>query len=608
MFDPSQHFRSPRRIGLFVKMALVLTPVFVAVAACGLLFLTTHTTSQADNALSARLGNATARVSAALERHAKTDQSADAWATALPAELLNTLLSDQAIRCVTFTRADATQTKLTVPRGLGCVGQEIDARFSIPFSTTVPSKLEVGYDRSEVRSLRSTWLSLSALALGLGWLLSLGAAWIGFHFFISKPLRRLRGAIAANDESTVPTTVAVSQNDELGSVMVAFNAMQMKDKEKTDLIEHGRARLSHVLNSMMDGLLVVGQDTRVIMANSASSKLLGLPVDNIVGASVFTLFRSTQLSTDGTPDLASVEAISADQKWVPVKISSAPMNLNHETANVFVFRDISDDIEHEQAIRKKTLEALTANRTKTEFLANMSHELRTPLNAILGFSEIIVSEMMGGPRNTSNIDSAKDINDSGQHLLDLINDILDIAKVEAGEVKFNIEPVSLQKLFTSVERVMRPRAMEGSIRFEVSNLSDHFYLCADNLRLKQILINLVSNAIKFTPEGGTVSLEAQQENGNVKITVRDNGIGMSASELEEAMKPFRQVDNSHTRRYEGTGLGLPLSNNLVNLQGGTLKISSATGRGTEVSVTLPQGDVSSSSLLGHENYIISVAS
>jgi len=359
---------------------------------------------------------------------------------------------------------------------------------------------------------------------------------------------------------------------------------------------------------MMDGLLVVGQDTRVIMANSASSKLLGLPVDNIVGASVFTLFRSTQLSTDGTPDLASVEAISADQKWVPVKISSAPMNLNHETANVFVFRDISDDIEHEQAIRKKTLEALTANRTKTEFLANMSHELRTPLNAILGFSEIIVSEMMGGPRNTSNIDSAKDINDSGQHLLDLINDILDIAKVEAGEVKFNIEPVSLQKLFTSVERVMRPRAMEGSIRFEVSNLSDHFYLCADNLRLKQILINLVSNAIKFTPEGGTVSLEAQQENGNVKITVRDNGIGMSASELEEAMKPFRQVDNSHTRRYEGTGLGLPLSNNLVNLQGGTLKISSATGRGTEVSVTLPQGDVSSSSLLGHENYIISVAS
>lgn len=567
-------------------MGLVLAPVFVVVAAFGLWALSSHSTAQADNALSTRLGNAAARVALAMERHAKTDDTPEAWAAPLPMELLKTLLSDQAIRCVTFKRDDAAKTTLIAPYPIGCIGQDIDATFSIPLSTGARSTLEIGYDKAEIESLKSIWLGLSAIILACGVLLSIATAWLGFRLFINTPLRRLLESIECSETSGVPTTVEVRQNDELGSVMAAFNTMQMRDKEKTHLLELERARFACVLDSMMDGLIVVGADTRVIMTNLASCKLLGKSSDEITGASVLNLFRSVRSDSKELADLSCVEALVADGSIVPVLTSVASM-LNGENTTVYVFRDISDVIERERKLQKTILEALSANRAKTEFLANMSHELRTPLNAIIGFSEIISSGMLGGPRNAAAEEYAGDINDSGQHLLALINDILDIAKVETGETKVYPEFVGVREVFGSVKRVMRTHALQGEVMLDIATPDDSFALYIDTLRLKQILINLVSNAVKFTDPGGTVSVDARHEDEGIAIVVRDTGIGMTEFEIGEAMKPFRQVDNSHTRKYEGTGLGLPLSKSLVELMGGIFEIRSRKGRGTEVRVRFP---------------------
>lgn len=579
-------------ISLFSKMALVLTPVFLVVAALGLWVIFAQTAIEADNALSMRLGSAAARVAAGFERHARLDTSDSPWTNPLPAELLNTLLSDQAIRCVVFKRSDEAGTTLIAPRGLGCAGQDIDARFSIPLSTGAASTIEVGYDRSEIESQRAIWLHLSILVLTCGLLLSLGAAWLGFRIFINAPLCRLLKSIKRIETHDAFEAVAVDQNDELGTVMMAFNTMQKRDREKTALLELERARFAHVLDSMMDGLLVVGRDMRVLMTNTASSKLLGMAREDILGASILTLFQSTQ-HTDGASNLSCVEALVADGTKMPALTSVASMRLNQEAATVCVFRDISDAIEREQALHQTTLAALAANRAKTEFLANMSHELRTPLNAIIGFSEIIASGILVGPQSGTASDYAKDINDSGQHLLTLINDILDIAKVETGEIKLYPTRFNLQEIFSTIERVMRAHALQGGVLLEISQLDDDFIMQADMLRVKQILINLVSNAIKFTGQGGTVSVDAWRERNAINISVRDTGIGMTDCEIDEAIKPFRQVDNSHTRHYEGTGLGLTLSKNLTELHGGSLKIRSTPGRGTHVIVILPEAQASS---------------
>lgn len=607
MFAATPSPRPTWRIGLFGKMGLVLAPVFLIVAACGLWILSAHTTIEADDALSTRLGNAAARVTSALERHATQNRSTNPWSDPLPTELIGTLLSDQAVRCVVFERVDETKTTLIAPRGLGCTGQDIDSRFSVPLFTGVPSSLEVGFDRSEIENLRATWLSLSTLMLACGLLLSIGAAWLGFRMFIRQPLHRLLESIESSEKSGIPGSVTVSQNDELGTVITAFNTMQIKDGEKTRLLETERARFARVLDSMMDGLLVVDRDMRVVMANSASAKLLDLSREQIVGASILTLFRSTGRCLDEASAYSCVEASLPNGNTIPVQTSVSPMYLNREPVTVCVFRDISDVIEREEALQITSLEALAANKAKTEFLANMSHELRTPLNAIIGFSEIIASGILGGPDNEANAGYARDINDSGLHLLALINDILDIAKVETGEVKLYPESVDLQEVFTSVERVMRTHALQGDICLEIVAPDNDITLVADMLRLKQILINLVSNAIKFTEQGGTIFVEARRELDAVTIIVRDTGIGMTIGEVDEALKPFRQVDNSHTRHYEGTGLGLPLSKSLAELHGGSLEIRSVSGRGTEVAVTFPEVRLPSEDALNEDDLLADIA-
>ena len=569
-------------------MVLVIAPAFVLVAALSLWALSVFLMTEADDIVSTRLGNAAGRVSSALERHAHyTADATDAWSQPLPTEMINSLLADQAVRCVTLIRDDDAKTRLVAPRGLGCVGQEIDDEFSIKFDTGAKTQLIVGYSRAEVCKLWDMTLRLAALVLFGGLLLSISTAWVGFRVFINAPLRRLGRAIESNQKSGQPAEVVVRQRDEMGTVMRAFNDMQVRDSDKTALIQRERAKLSRILDGMMDALLVVDRDMRVTLANRAASRLLGRPIDGIVGASILSLFQSTRGNTADDGGFSYMEAVLPDGGIIPVMTSVASMEHSVDAATICVVRDISDVIEYKDALHKKTLEALTANRAKSEFLANMSHELRTPLNAIIGFSDIIASGMIGGPVSDVTAGYAKDINDSGKHLLELINDILDVSKVEAGEVKLYPEDVDLQSVCAAVMRILQTNAHDNGVALNIIEPKMPISVQADPLRLKQVIINLVSNAIKFTPSGGTVSIGIRQTKQGVEIGVRDTGIGMTSSEIKEAIKPFRQVDNTHTRHYEGTGLGLSLTKSLVELQGGVLSILSTKGVGTEVIVMLP---------------------
>jgi signal transduction histidine kinase len=227
-----------------------------------------------------------------------------------------------------------------------------------------------------------------------------------------------------------------------------------------------------------------------------------------------------------------------------------------------------------------------SNRVKSEFLAVMSHELRTPLNAIIGFSEMIGSEILG-PGLPRYREYANDINGAGVHLLNLINDILDLSKAEAGKLELVLEPVNVAELIKECARLVRGRAAEQSLRITLG-IVDLPLLMIDRLRVKQILLNLLSNAIKFTPEGGNVSIEVERDSaGSVVVSVRDTGIGIAPEMIPLAFEPFRQVDSALSRKFEGTGLGLSLVKTLIELHGGRVKLESELGKGVLVVVTFP---------------------
>ncbi len=244
------------------------------------------------------------------------------------------------------------------------------------------------------------------------------------------------------------------------------------------------------------------------------------------------------------------------------------------------------DLAEKYAAEKTRAE--TANRSKSEFLANMSHELRTPLNAIIGFSEIMETGLFGDLGSPKYKEYATDIHASGAHLLELINDILDMSKIEAG--RMTLETQRLLPLSEVVEedrcRLVSGRADVASVKI-VDELGSMPAVDADKRAVKQVLLNLLSNAIKFTPAGGSIYLRGQAEDGMATIAVEDTGIGIPASALPKIGRPFEQVESHHAKSHKGTGLGLALSRSLVELHGGTLTIESTEGVGTKVSFTLP---------------------
>jgi PAS domain S-box-containing protein len=250
--------------------------------------------------------------------------------------------------------------------------------------------------------------------------------------------------------------------------------------------------------------------------------------------------------------------------------------------------DITERRNAERALKQAMEQADFANRSKSEFLANMSHELRTPLNAIIGFSEIIKDQLFGPVGQPQYVEYARDIYDSGDLLLSLINDILDMSKIEAGKRALSESVLDVERTVHSVVRLVAARSKLGKLHMNVNVPRDLPALKAEEKAMKQILTNLLTNAIKFTPEGGTVNLTAGIDTrGRLAIRIEDSGIGMKPEDISVALAPFGQIESALSRKNQGTGLGLPLTKALVELHGGELTLESELGKGTAVTVALP---------------------
>jgi two-component system cell cycle sensor histidine kinase PleC len=336
-----------------------------------------------------------------------------------------------------------------------------------------------------------------------------------------------------------------------------------------------------------------------------------------VAAGKKPIIRTTSVSEDGQPQGArTFEAQLTDSRWMHIS-----ERRTKDGGYVSVGTDITKIKQHEQrlvegekrriatindlrhsqqALERQTGEladlaekyaeektrAEEANQAKSKFLANMSHELRTPLNAIIGFSEIMESAMFGPLGAKKYTEYARDIRDSGQYLLDVINDILDMSKIEAGSVHFSPEDVELDHILADSLRVVGGRAGKKRLTLN-SQIAPGISLHADRRALKQIALNLLSNAVKFTPDGGTVTVRGRVRGGMVTIAIEDNGIGIPRDALHKLGRPFEQVESQLTKRHQGSGLGLAIAKSLVEMHGGAMRIRSVLGTGTAVVVRLP---------------------
>ena len=277
-------------------------------------------------------------------------------------------------------------------------------------------------------------------------------------------------------------------------------------------------------------------------------------------------------------------------KIVYIRISGKPI---YDEDGAFAgYRGVGSNITEEYktraALRKAKEEAEVASKTKSDFLATMSHELRTPLNAIIGYSDAMRNEIFGPFGNDKYIDYPVHIYESGTHLLELINDVLDVSKIEAGRLELHDEVFSVHEIVSSVFRLVRDRARNDDVRLVNALPPDLPHLRADLLRVKQMLLNLLSNAVKFTDKGGEVTLSANIDgSGDLVLTITDTGIGMDAAGIEKALSQFGQVDSELSRKYQGTGLGLPLTVGLIKLHGGFFDIKSTPNRGTTAELHFP---------------------
>jgi signal transduction histidine kinase len=465
------------------------------------------------------------------------------------------------------------------------IDQQVDDKFDLLIELNTDHSF-VG--RRQTVSNVDTYKYLSAGATLLALLLA-GAITL---FLRSRIVRPLSAAAMVADRiagGELQTPIPPGGADETGMLLKSMTVMQdnireMMTREKT-LRHSAESRLSDALETSREGVILVASDGAIVLANRQLRDFFPAISDRLVTGTAFRdalRLIQQQLRAVAEPvgnTSGQTELELADGRWVRMTA-----NATSEGGSIIFFSDFTAIKEREENLRKAKQEAEAANAAKTRFLANMSHELRTPLNAIIGFSEIINGQLFGEVGNERYLEYSSDILRSGRHLLEVINSVLDLSKSETGKMILDVKDVDMRDVLKDCATMMREQAAEAGLEFAVRGIEVDLPLRGDPAKLRQIFLNLLSNAIKFTPRGGAIWIEVKQSAAGLAVTVGDSGIGMSRADLDIALEPFGQVDNRLERRYEGTGLGLPLTKAFVELHGGRMHFESARGAGTRVTV------------------------
>ncbi len=418
---------------------------------------------------------------------------------------------------------------------------------------------------------------------------------VGFHVVCPEV-----SPLAGRSFEVRATPLPNSRSDaEPTAVVLVRETTDAKRAERVLRLSEGR--LNAILNNTPTHIYLKDLEGRYTTVNRAFMEHSGLAETDIIGKRVGDVFPGenpeyseeldSKVRTSGRTQVGELELHGADGTVsYGALLTKFPVwdGQGRLAGTGGVSVDITDLKRLQSELRAAKDNAEAANAAKSAFLANMSHELRTPLNSIIGFSDIIAEELMGPLGHEKYREYANDVRQSGQDLLQLINDILDISRIEAGGMVLREDPVYLPLLLSQCERIMAPRFRDVQVDLRMAGPPELPSLRADEHRVKQVIFNLLSNAMKFTPPGGVVSVSARVEvDGGLAVVVRDTGIGMASGDIEKALLVFAQLDDALTRRHEGAGLGLPLSKRIVELHGGTLEIVSEKGRGTEVTIHFP---------------------
>ncbi len=368
-------------------------------------------------------------------------------------------------------------------------------------------------------------------------------------------------------------------------------------------VSESQKRFETIFESALDAILVTNQDGNVLKWNKQAENIFGWSQEEILGKNIADTLIPSQyreahlngiqryLSTGNSKILNSrieIEAVNRDKQEMAVELSITYSGPQEKTFVAFL-RDITDRRTAQKELIRAKEEAEYSNQAKSEFLARMSHELRTPMNAILGFGQLLQMDM-DNPLPENQEDSVNRILKAGKHLLNLINEVLDLARVESGKMELSLENINVKTLVDEVYSLVVHLAEEIRVGIDI-NLKEELYLYADYIRSKQVLLNLVSNAVKYNRIGGTVTIDCKQneESGRIQIRVADTGKGIPMDKQKNIFEPFTRVD-VEVDQIEGTGIGLTIAKSLIESMNGTITFSSVFGQGSEFIVELPKGD------------------
>lgn len=372
-------------------------------------------------------------------------------------------------------------------------------------------------------------------------------------------------------------------------------------RQEENALRSTEARLAGIISSAMDAIISVNEDQRIVLFNRAAELMFRCRADDVVGRPLAQFippryrpaheahiqsFGRTGVTSRSMSRPGTLTGLRADGVEFPIEATISQIEADGQKFFTVILRDVTQRVESEQRLQEALEAATAANRTKSEFLAMMSHELRTPLNAIGGYAQLLELGIHG-PLNPEQAEQLRRIQRSGNHLLTVINTILNFARLEAGQLEYQLRDVNVRDLMEQVTSLMQPQMRAKDLAFEMAHVDQGLAVLADPDKVVQILLNLLTNAVKFTQPGGRVWVTCDRSEADAMIRISDSGIGISADKLEAIFEPFFQLERKLTKTVDGTGLGLAISRQLARAMAGDVTVESTPLLGSTFQVRLP---------------------